>query len=118
MKHSIKVCDDEQRTTNKNQVMSPELLALIERVRSVVNDRLLRLTQVKVKTGLASSTIWKYVKHGTLPPPIRIGSRSACWKESEISAWIEANAFASRSEKPVNIKMFVALLIDSKIHSD
>ena len=118
MKHSIKVCDDEQRIFNKNQIMNPELLALIERVQAVVNDRLLRLTQVKVKTGLGTSTIWKYVKHGTFPPPIRIGSRSSCWKESEISAWIDANAFASRSQKPVNIQMFVALMINSKIHLD
>ena len=84
MKHSIKVCDSEQQITNKSQVMSAELLALIESVRTGFNNRLLRLPQVKVKTGLASSTIWKYVKHGTLPPPIRIGTRSACWKESEI----------------------------------
>lgn len=117
MEHSIKVRGSEQQITNKSQAMSAELLALTESVRAVVNDRLLRLPQVKVKTGLAASTIWKYVKHGTFPPPIRIGSRAACWKESEISAWIEANTFASRFEKPVNMKMFVALLIGSKIYS-
>lgn len=117
MKHSIKVRGSEQQITTKSQAMSTELLALIESVRAVVNDRLLRIPQVKVKTGLAPSTIWKYVKQGTLPPPIRIGSRSACWKESEINAWIEANAFASRSEKSVNMQMFVDLLIGSKIYS-
>lgn len=110
MKTSFNTGESSQPLVNCDQAMSPELLALIERVRTVVNDRLLRLTQVKMKTGLAASTIWKFSKQGTLPPPLSVG-RSACWKESEISAWIDAYTFASRSKESVDIKAFVALLI-------
>jgi prophage regulatory protein len=109
MKTTFNTVESGQPLINSDQAMSPEILALVERVRAVVNDRLLRLAQVKMKTGLAASTIWKFSKLGTLPPPLRVG-RSACWKESEISAWIDANTFASRSKKSVDIKAFVALL--------
>lgn len=54
------------------------------------NERLLRLRDVKAKTGLGSSTIYRYIQAGTFPPPVKIGGFTSRWRESQVAAWIEA----------------------------
>jgi prophage regulatory protein len=51
--------------------------------------RVLRLRDVIEMTGLARSTLYKYVDAGTFPKPVPLGGRSVGWVESEIQEWIE-----------------------------
>lgn len=39
-------------------------------------------------SGLAKSTVWKWVKEGKLPKPKKLSPRVSVWKESDIMAWI------------------------------
>lgn len=55
-----------------------------------MTDRLLRLREVMAITGLGSSTIYRYIAAGTFPAPVKIGRCTARWRESAVSAWIEA----------------------------
>jgi prophage regulatory protein len=57
--------------------------------------RILRLKDVIEKTGLARSTIYKYVDEGTFPKPIPLGGRSVGWVDSEVHDWI-MNAIQKR----------------------
>jgi prophage regulatory protein len=50
--------------------------------------RILRLKDVIEKTGLARSTIYKYVDAGTFPNPIPLGGRSVGWVDAEVHEWI------------------------------
>ncbi|MDS1311215.1 helix-turn-helix transcriptional regulator [Marinobacter xiaoshiensis] len=50
--------------------------------------KILRLKQVAAMTGLARSTIYKYVSAGTFPEPIPLGGRSVGWVEAEVHRWI------------------------------
>ena len=50
--------------------------------------RIMRLKSVMATTGLARSTIYKYIKKGTFPAPVRLGARAVGWLESEIEGWI------------------------------
>lgn len=52
-------------------------------------ERLIRLSEVKHRTGLARSTIYLYISLGTFPENRKLGLRGVGWKESEIDAWIE-----------------------------
>jgi prophage regulatory protein len=52
--------------------------------------RILRLKAVIDATGLARSTIYKYVAEGTFPKPIPLGDRCVGWLLSEIEDWIMA----------------------------
>jgi prophage regulatory protein len=52
--------------------------------------RILRLRDVKAKTGQATSTIYAAMASGTFPRPIPLGERAVGWLESEIDSWIEA----------------------------
>lgn len=51
--------------------------------------RILRLRDVMDKTGLARSTVYKYIEAGTFPKPIDLGGRSVGWVDEEINDWIQ-----------------------------
>jgi len=57
---------------------------------------ILRRKQVEARTGLARSTIYQYVRAGTFPAPINLGTKSVGWIEAEVDAWLEARISDSR----------------------
>ncbi|CAN0620160.1 prophage regulatory protein [Burkholderia multivorans] len=57
--------------------------------------RLLRLAQVKDRTGLSRSTIYQFIKDGKFPPSLSIGARAVAWLESDIDRWIAERVQAS-----------------------
>ena len=59
--------------------------------------RILRLPDVKNRTGLSRSTIYAMVKNDCFPKYISLGVRSVGWVESEVEEWIEARVTASRA---------------------
>ena len=59
---------------------------------------ILRLPEVKARTGLSRSTIYLRVAEGKFPPPINLGERSVGWLESEIDAWIAKRIELSRRQ--------------------
>lgn len=61
-----------------------------------MNQRIIRLPEVKTKTGNSRSTIYEQIKRGTFPAPIGLGGRSVGWLEHEVDAWITARIEASR----------------------
>lgn len=60
-------------------------------------ETVLRLKEVKSRTGLSRSTIYLAVKNDHFPKPINIGIRSVGWIESEINDWILARIQNRRS---------------------
>ena len=54
----------------------------------MIQERLIRLTEVMNKTGLARSTVWYFVKMERLPKPIKLSSRVTVWKESELMNYL------------------------------
>jgi prophage regulatory protein len=59
-------------------------------------ERILRLADVKARTGLSRSTIYLNISNGTFPRHISLGTRCVGWLESEIDAWIIARIEKSR----------------------
>ena len=52
--------------------------------------RIIRLKEVTYSTGLARSTIYKYIGEGTFPKSVSLGDRSVGWIDSEVQEWILA----------------------------
>lgn len=52
--------------------------------------RIIRLKEVIDSTGLARSTIYKYIGEGTFPKPVSLGDRCVGWVDSEVHDWILA----------------------------
>ncbi|MEN5207984.1 AlpA family phage regulatory protein [Stenotrophomonas terrae] len=51
--------------------------------------QLLRRGEVMKKVGIGKSTLYKLIREGGFPPPVRVGA-SSTWVESEVDAWITA----------------------------
>ncbi|CAI9907500.1 AlpA family transcriptional regulator [Pseudomonas aeruginosa] len=52
--------------------------------------RIIRLKEVMDLTGLARSTVYKYIAASEFPVPVSLGERCVGWLESEIHDWILA----------------------------
>lgn len=52
--------------------------------------RIIRLSEVLSSTGLARSTVYKYVAEGSFPKPVSLGDRAVGWVESEVQDWVLA----------------------------
>lgn len=58
-----------------------------------------RLPQVRIRTGLSRSEIYRRIAGGDFPKPIKLGPRASAWAEHEVTAWIAAR-IAARDETP------------------
>ena len=54
------------------------------------STRLLRPSVVYETTTLDRATIWRKVKEGTFPQPLKISGVRIAWRHSDIEAWIAA----------------------------
>ncbi len=50
--------------------------------------RLIKLKQVMECTGLARSTVYKFMAEGQFPKPVKLGVRMVAWVETEVHAWV------------------------------
>lgn len=62
---------------------------------SMAGDTILRLPQVKGRTGLGRSSIYAAAKAGTFPAPIKLGERAVGWTASSIDTWMQARVQAA-----------------------
>ncbi len=63
-----------------------------------MSQSILRLPQVKARTGLSRSLIYLLIKEGKFPKQVNLGDRAVGWLESEIDSWIESRIKKSRPE--------------------
>jgi prophage regulatory protein len=57
---------------------------------------LLRMRQVRLRTGLSRSTIYLKIKTGEFPVQVSLGPRAVGWLEAEIDRWIASRIERSR----------------------
>ena len=63
-----------------------------------VRDRheiLLTRRQVEARCRLSASSIYRFMRDGLFPEPIRVGRRAVRWHASEIDAWLAARPRAT-----------------------
>lgn len=58
---------------------------------------ILRLPEVRARTGLSRSTIYQRMSKGEFPSPVSLGDRAVGWVEQEVERWI-ADRVSSRDE--------------------
>lgn len=52
--------------------------------------RLIRMKEVKVRTGLSAPTIYRRMKVGTFPKSHRVCPSIVAWSEEEVEDWIDS----------------------------
>ena len=57
---------------------------------------LLRMRQVRLRTGLSRSTIYLKIKTGEFPAQVSLGPRAVGWLEAEVDRWIASCIERSR----------------------
>ena len=62
-----------------------------------MNQRLIRLPQVKAMVGLGTTAIYDKIKKGKFPRQVKLGRLSG-WVESEVQDWISQQILASRPQ--------------------
>lgn len=62
---------------------------------TVVEELLLRDKEVARMIGVSRGTLWRMVKAGLFPPPIRVGLRAVRWRLSEVLEWIASRPVAT-----------------------
>ena len=51
--------------------------------------QLLKMPEVRAKTGLSRSHLYALAQDGEFPKPLKLSERSSAWVESEVEGWIE-----------------------------
>lgn len=52
------------------------------------------LTSTPCKKGLlpiSSTTLWRWVKYGKFPQPVKLGPSVTAWSAQSITTWLESN---------------------------
>ncbi|EEY1763378.1 AlpA family transcriptional regulator [Escherichia coli] len=62
-----------------------------------MSNNLLRLSDVMRRTGYGRAWIYRLISLGRIPKPVKIGSRSVAFIESEVDEWINQRIDASRN---------------------
>jgi prophage regulatory protein len=54
-------------------------------------EPLLTCKEIQNLTGIKSrSTIWRRVKQGTFPAPVRMGENTLRWRDQDVRTWLES----------------------------
>jgi len=59
--------------------------------------QLLKMPEVRAKTGLSRSHLYALAQNGEFPKPLKLSERSSAWVESEVQDWIDTR-IAQRDE--------------------
>lgn len=66
-----------------------------------MSQQILKLSEVKLVSGLSASSIYRGAANGSFPKQIKIGERSSGWIKSEVEHWLQERIEASRNNGEV-----------------
>ena len=61
---------------------------------------LLRLSSVCLMVGFSKAQIYRLIKRGQFPSPVRLGGNSVRWQASQVHAWIAEKVRACEAGCP------------------
>ena len=77
----------------------------------MIERRMLRMPDMTAKTGLRGVTVYKHVRLGILPKPIKLGERVSAWLESEVEMVLSARIAGKTNDE---IKLLVSGLMAAR----
>lgn len=57
---------------------------------SIDQDVLLTRREVERRTGLSRSTLYRKMREGTFPVPLKVSERAVRWRDSDIRAYVDS----------------------------
>ena len=74
----------------------PETDFYMHQEKCMDKQNLIRMSETMRRTGYGRAWIYKLIAQGSFPKPVKIGSRSIAFVESEIDEWINQRIAESR----------------------
>ncbi|MBK7042240.1 MAG: AlpA family phage regulatory protein [Rhodanobacteraceae bacterium] len=56
----------------------------------MMQEKLVRLPDVCAAVGMRKGGVYKAIREGRFPAPIKLGKRAVAWPESSVQSWIAA----------------------------
>ena len=53
-----------------------------------IEEPMLRRRSVEQMTGLSKSTLYRLIKQGNFPPPLRLTTKAVRWRREEVNEWL------------------------------
>lgn len=53
-------------------------------------EKLIPISDVSASTSLSRVSIWRAVRKGIFPAPVKVTERRVAWPESSVQAWIQS----------------------------
>lgn len=75
-------------TNNSYSPMLGVKIALREFMKVNDEEPMLRRSSVERMTGLSKSTLYRLIKQGNFPPPLRLTRKAVRWRRDEINEWL------------------------------
>lgn len=63
-----------------------------------MSERLIRPNEVLRRIGLRRTSLYRLIRAGDFPKPIKLTEQATAWPESEVDAWIDARIARSRAD--------------------
>ncbi|MEI7309690.1 AlpA family transcriptional regulator [Pectobacterium carotovorum] len=63
-----------------------------------MSQTLIRMTETMRRTGYSKAWLYRLINQERFPQPVKIGSRSIAFVESEVDEWIDQRIAESRGE--------------------
>ena len=51
-------------------------------------ERLIGRKEVLILIGISNATLWRWIKAGRFPAPMKIGKKKVAWRSSVLAHWI------------------------------
>ena len=51
-------------------------------------ERLIGRKEVLMLIGISNATLWRWIKAGRFPAPMKIGKKKVAWRSSVLALWI------------------------------
>lgn len=61
------------------------------RAATPAGERMLRLPEVKSRTGMSRSTIYNRIRDQAFPSPVNLGGNISAWRETEVDGWVRSH---------------------------
>lgn len=66
----------------------------------MTHEKLVRLPDVCSAVGMRKGGVYKAIREGRFPAPIKLGKRAVAWPESAVQGWIGARIADAAKGKP------------------
>jgi prophage regulatory protein len=57
------------------------------------ND-LSKINEVILRSGLSKTSIYRNIKDGTFPAPVKIGKRAVAWRTEDLEKWLSERPYS------------------------